>query len=118
MKPASVASVLAVLLVSGAAFAGDDGMGELISKCFHPFATFVDSHQGDAYSIGEHTKAIDGYLRYRQLDDRVRRMPYQVQVRTVDGDRMWRVLPDDEHDTGDFGPSTTCYMRQWRTLAH
>ena len=43
-------------------------------------------------------------------------MPFQMQARSVDGDRMWRVIPDDEHDTGDFGPSTSCYMRQWQTL--
>jgi len=110
------AVTIGFLLASGAAFADDDVVGKEISDCFHPFATFVDAHSGDPYSIGEHTKAYDGYIRYRQLDDRVRRMPFQMQARSVDGDRMWRVIPDDEHDTGDFGPSTTCYMRQWQTL--
>src|SRR5271154_399441 len=92
------ALTVGLLMASGVAFADSttDDMGKVICDCFHPFATFVDAHSGDPYNIGEHTKAYDGYIRYRQLDDKVRRMPFQMQARRVDGDTMWRVLPDDE----------------------
>ena len=110
-----VLGITALVLIAGAARASDDGACRLISRCFHPFSDYVDGVMGDPYPIGEHTLALDGYVRYRQLDNKVRRMPFQLQMRAVDGERMYRVIPDDEHNTGDFGPSTSCVMRNWQT---
>jgi hypothetical protein len=112
----AVVTLSCLVLFSSACLAGDkQTLLSSISNCFHPFSDYVDGQLGESYSIGSHTRAADGTVRYRQPDNHVRRMPFQIQLREVDGDTMWRVLPDEEHDTGDFGPSASCAMRQWRS---
>jgi len=108
--------VLFILLFSGLGQADNSSaILKAISECFHPFSDYVDGQIGSPYQVSEHTRAMDGHVRYRQLDNHVKRMPFQLQVRDVDGERMWRVVPDDENDSGQFGPSTTCNMRQWHS---
>jgi hypothetical protein len=109
--------IVGVALICGAALADSGSVHETVSKCFHPFSDFVSgTWLGDAYSIGEHTVARDGVLKYRPLNNHVYTMRYVFQVREVDGDKMYRVIPDDETDTGPMGPDSSCRQRQWQSV--
>ncbi len=111
--------VAAVVLVHGAAFAGDwNGVGEEISTCFHPLSDFVSVSWGDWAQAGEHTRTRDGQIRYRPPTNHVYRMDFSFQVRQVDGDTMVRVVPDDENDNGPMGPSPSCSLRSWHSVGN
>ncbi len=103
-----------VLLVASTAVAADrELVVPRIAGCFHPASHYIDGTLSESYDVDAHTRAVDGLVRYRQPNDKVKRMPFVIQYRDMGGRRMWRVIPDEGEDTGDAAPSPTCALRNW-----
>ncbi len=109
-------AIAASVTVNGTAGADDGPFSPRgISGCFHPFSDYVDSRWSDA-EVSGHTRTKDGTIRYRTPDNHIHHMPVEIQVRSVDGETEWRVLPDDEKDDGPMGASPSCAMRHWQSI--
>lgn len=110
-----MAAVAALGVSSHAEADGSDGVGEAVSKCFHPFSDFVSVRWGEKRVSG-HTTSKDGAVKYRPLNNKVYTMPFTIQIREVDEEKEWRVIPDAENDTGPMGPDPQCRLRTWQSL--
>jgi hypothetical protein len=108
-------AVVAALTVSGPADAArDDDLGRTISECFHPFSAYMSVRWGDGHKSG-HTVSTDAAVKYRPLNNKVYTMPFTIQIREVDDEMEWRVIPDAEGDTGPMGPDPACKLRNWQS---
>jgi hypothetical protein len=104
-----------VVLATRAEADGGTLLGETISKCFHPSAEFVSVAWSER-RMAEHTVTKTGTIRYSTPDGKLCSLPVTLEMRQVERDRTWRVLPDASQDTGPLSPDPLCKLREWQSI--